>query len=271
MICIQCAEDKPLEEFHPDRRYLTGYSSLCEACFRANLPTSLLCTGCGKDKPLGDFPNYYKTQHGRQQPCNTCRYATAREKRLAAPNSRAARWLKTSWVCRDCGMEKPMTDFRASHKSRMGHIQPCRACCRAQQNAWLAAHPEKVWARNHRRLSRRNQVPFAFTKADHTFMMQYWGYCCAACGHEEGLFNQSLCMDHWIPLAHADCPGTVPTNIVPLCSRVGGCNSSKNHTDPLVWLKRRFGPHKAACILKAIEAYFDHVRQRQSCQEGAAD
>ncbi len=271
MICSQCAMDKPLDAFHPDRRHNTGYGLLCEACYQANLPTSLLCTGCGLDKSLEDFPRFRHTHHGRQQPCNTCRYSKARQQRLAHPKSRAARWLKTAWICRDCGVEKPLDAFRVSRKSRMGHIQPCKDCCKKTQNAWGAAHPDKVWARNHRRLSRRNNVPFAFTKKDHTFMMQYWGYCCAVCGREEGLFNQSLCMDHWIPLTDSACPGTIPTNIIPLCSRMDGCNSSKGHTQPLVWLRRRYGKAKAARILRKVETYFEVVRQRLTQETSAAD
>jgi hypothetical protein len=67
-----------------------------------------------------------------------------------------------------------------------------------------------------------------------------------------------------IPLTdpRPDNPGTVPTNIVPLCHGVDGCNLSKSNGDPIEWLTSRYVPRKAKQILARIQAYFDSLKER---------
>jgi hypothetical protein len=64
-----------------------------------------------------------------------------------------------------------------------------------------------------------------------------------------------------------DNPGTVPTNIVPLChsdkgSR-GRCNNSKHNRDAVKWLVERHGEAQSAEIIRRVEAYFDEVRAKE--------
>ena len=65
-------------------------------------------------------------------------------------------------------------------------------------------------------------------------------------------------MDHWIPASDPspDNPGTVPTNIIPLCHGIDSCNQSKSNKSAATWLTERYGPRKAAVILTRIEGYF---------------
>jgi hypothetical protein len=67
-------------------------------------------------------------------------------------------------------------------------------------------------------------------------------------------------MDHWIPLSSPGCPGTVATNMVPLCHGIGGCNNSKCDRDPQGWLLEKFGERKALEILERIPAYFRQLK-----------
>lgn len=90
--------------------------------------------------------------------------------------------------------------------------------------------------------------------------LRYFNGCCAVCGRPPGLWHK-LVGDHWIPLNDPLCPGTIPTNIVPLCHGAQGCNSSKRASDAKEWLTRKFGKRRAADILARIEAYFEHVKQ----------
>jgi 5-methylcytosine-specific restriction endonuclease McrA len=62
--------------------------------------------------------------------------------------------------------------------------------------------------------------------------------------------------DHWVPIAHISCPGTIPQNIVPLCVE---CNRAKSDTLPLVWLRRYMGMKRAEVILRQIQEYFDNL------------
>jgi hypothetical protein len=93
-------------------------------------------------------------------------------------------------------------------------------------------------------------------------MLQYWGYACALCGKQEGLY-WTLAYDHFMPIALPECPGTVAGNMLPLCHttrRVAGtppgCNNAKGNKEPHNWLVARFGVRRAARLERDIAAYF---------------
>lgn len=92
-------------------------------------------------------------------------------------------------------------------------------------------------------------------------MLQYWHHACAVCGNQDGFF-WTLADDHWIPITSPHCPGTVATNMIPLCDGQGGCNTLKRNKDARAWLATRYTPAQAKRILKSIETYFTVVRQR---------
>jgi hypothetical protein len=64
-------------------------------------------------------------------------------------------------------------------------------------------------------------------------------------------------MDHWIPLASKQCPGTVPSNIIVLCE---SCNCSKGTRNAEVWLIDKLGEDAAKQKLVEIETYFEYVK-----------
>jgi 5-methylcytosine-specific restriction endonuclease McrA len=195
--------------------------------------------------------------------------------------------------CSTCGEEKPATPeyFHRLKKGIYGVRAVCKVCIAKYQQAWHQANLERknervrkhyitnreyilerkrqwrlvnhesVRATAHRRMARKRGLPDNFTKRDHRFMMEYWHGCCAVCGHQlRDLFGNVIPNnDHWIPLAdqRPDNPGTVPTNILPLCR---DCNLSKTNKDPIEWLFKKYPRTKAAEILAKIEAYFQHLR-----------
>jgi hypothetical protein len=99
------------------------------------------------------------------------------------------------------------------------------------------------------------RLPQTLTALHIDFMFQYWDFSCCVCGNQEG-FSWRLALDHWIPIDSDACPGTTPTNIVPLCQGVGGCNNSKGAMVPGLWLSKKLGNVKAKKKLKEIETYF---------------
>lgn len=124
--------------------------------------------------------------------------------------------------------------------------------------------PAKRLASAHRYFAKKRALPSAFTGLDWQYALEYFNHCCAVCGRPlSGLFHK-VAADHWIPLSSPDCPGTVVTNIVPLCHGQGGCNNSKADQNPEEWLVKRFGKRKAQHIVSEIGAYFAHVRDRSS-------
>lgn len=144
-----------------------------------------------------------------------------------------------------------------SRKNSKKHRETRRLCTqRARKN-----NPEAYRASMHRRLARQHGLPDTLTTQDWQRALDYFHGCCAVCGRQlQDLFGtHTVAADHWIPLSSPNCPGTVVTNIIPLCHQLGGCNNSKGNKDPLRWLEQRFGKRKAKQILKRIEEYFEWV------------
>lgn len=117
-----------------------------------------------------------------------------------------------------------------------------------------------------RRRARNLNLPDTLTAAQWERAIEYFNGCCAVCGRQlRDLFStHTVAADHWIPLTdpRPDNPGTVASNIIPLCHGEDGCNNSKGNKDPLEWLTERYGKRKAKTILARIEAYFRWVREQ---------
>jgi len=150
--------------------------------------------------------------------------------------------------CGECGRFFPPTDEYFA-PGRWSHI--CHECNESQSKTMTRSERQKAFRRE-------------FSKKQREFAIQYFNGCCATCGRQlYDLFGErKLHFDHWIPLTDPKCPGTVATNMVPLCGGIGGCNNSKHAADPHTWLRRRFGPRKAREIEARIETYFSIVRER---------
>lgn len=99
------------------------------------------------------------------------------------------------------------------------------------------------------------------TPEQRDFALEYFNYTCAVCGRQFHDFfsNLTMALDHWIPIASQDCPGTTITNIVPICQGIGGCNNSKRDTDPKQWLYWRYDKRHANKIIARIDAYADNM------------
>lgn len=170
-------------------------------------------------------------------------------------------------VYRDKFQARCLKCMSAYHKSiRTGSAK--RAA--AEYRHLKAQTPEEQEAQKNRsiaRYARKHSLPVAFRVSDWRFALEYFGNCCAVCGRPAGLWH-TLAQDHWIPLTpnynlKGDNPGSVPTNIVPLCHGLDGCNNRKHNNDPVVWLIDTFGPRKAKTINRRISRYFAAVSQRK--------
>lgn len=117
----------------------------------------------------------------------------------------------------------------------------------------------------HRRRARLRHLPDTLTTTQWDAALTYFGGCCAICGRPPGLWHV-IAKEHWIPLSdpRQDNPGTVATNILPMCHAVkdgdSGCNNSKSNKDPIEWLNESLGKRKARERLRVIEEYFEWVR-----------
>lgn len=112
-----------------------------------------------------------------------------------------------------------------------------------------------------KRRARVRSLPSTFTHEQWLACLEYWHNRCAVCGNQlRDLFGSiEPHFDHWIPISHEACPGTVVGNMVCLCSF---CNLSKHHILPEIWLTRRYGKRKASQIMKRVQAYFEWAMAR---------
>jgi 5-methylcytosine-specific restriction endonuclease McrA len=137
---------------------------------------------------------------------------------------------------------------------------------RARQRKWEAENRERIkeqkrikYAENPeprrvgevRRDARKRSLPDTLTVQDWRNCLDWFGCQCAVCGS-----SKQLHADHWVPLNNPNCPGTIPTNIVPLCK---SCNCSKQDTEPTEWLIWKLGIEQGLFILCRIEEYFEEV------------
>jgi hypothetical protein len=244
------------------------------------------CRHCGATRKLEEFSQ-------RRYVCNVCvdseRQSIEDAKLLMG--ERKAQGLKFCSRCKEWKFAE--SSFHKSSGTHDGFVTYCKSCVREWQrqnkermseNAkrWQRQNPErqaasaKRWykknavynkAKLQARAARKRQLPSDFTEEDWGYAIEYFNGCCAACGRQlNDLFGDFYpAADHWIPLSCKDInnPGTVPSNIVPLCHGKGGCNNSKKDKLPTEWLEYKFGKRKAAEILKRIEAFFATVRKIQ--------
>jgi hypothetical protein len=114
---------------------------------------------------------------------------------------------------------------------------------------WYIENPEKALLLKQRRLARKRGLPDTLTIEQWTEAVKHWNGCCAYCSKKP----DKLTLDHYIPLANTDCPGTVAENCIPACLL---CNSSKNDTEAVYWMTWRFGKEYASVVDDTIQRYF---------------
>lgn len=120
---------------------------------------------------------------------------------------------------------------------------------------WARENPLKVRAYHVSRRKKVLSLPSEFNDNDCSIMMAYWNGSCAYCGNPPGLLHSHrMTVDHFIPITSPECPGTVPTNLLPCCQ---SCNSSKNSSNPQEWVHRVFGSRRGKKLLLAIAEYFN--------------
>lgn len=234
--------------------------------------------------PETEFSNYSRSKDGLAYECKRCKAERTAEWRKKYPEKQAKlnrekreRWssdpeyrkLKRQYDRQyradhpDLDKEKYWRDPEKYRKQRRDRYAADPEPTRAANKKWHQANtdyhrrkyrqnPKYFILKVQRRETRKRQLPNTFTQADYEMMMAYWGSVCAISG-ETG----DLHLDHWIPLSNPDCPGTVPTNIVPLSA---GLNASKHNHDPYTWLATKFGDSEAQEIARRIERYFEWVR-----------
>lgn len=253
--CTKCGIEKPLtaEFFHPRKDSKTGFRRDCRDCrrnhdkvWKAENTEKVLEAAKRWNAANAEKAREYKKRYRAANTKKRLEY----EKRYRIENPDKVRAKSRRYYAENA--EK----LRENEKRyRTENAEKLRArAARYRQN-----NPDKVKAIKHRRRAREHGLPASFTSQDWITALEHFEHRCAVCGRPVGLWH-SLAADHWIPISSPSCPGTIPTNIVPLCQGNGGCNNSKGASDPQEWLVGKYGKRKAKAILARIETYFAQVR-----------
>jgi 5-methylcytosine-specific restriction endonuclease McrA len=243
--CLRCGEVYPAspEHFAVKRSRTDGLNSYCRSCWR---------TYClSRKRSYGVEPRKTVQRHDGMKRCTQC----LEWKPETADHFYA---LKGHLVarCKKCANESSRS-YAQSHPdqvrttSRLSQQKRPVETKREYQRKWQRDNPDKVRVNNLTRRARKNRLPDNFTEADWQYAIRYFNGTCAYCGNPPGL---ELTADHFIPVADPNCPGTIPTNIVPACK---SCNSRKNDNAPIPWITNTFGEENGKKILAQINSYYN--------------
>lgn len=122
---------------------------------------------------------------------------------------------------------------------------------------YRAKNRAKIRAKEDRRRALKYGKPFVWSKTDQADALAHFGGACAACCIPV-VKSVNLHWDHWVPLIAEDSPGTVPSNMVPLCAK---CNSSKEAIRPADWAVRRFGQVVGCEVLRRVENFLSRKKE----------
>lgn len=221
--------------------------------------TLKLCTRCNRELPATTefFSREKSRRDGLYNYCKEC--CSAYLSQYRARNADALREKKREYYNEHA--ERICLNLRTSYANSAEIIKE-----RARK--YKRDNPTQVKAYLLNRLARKRALPAFFTAAHWQEAVSYFEGKCAVCGRPAGLWH-TLAADHWVPISSPECPGTVPTNMVPLCHGIGGCNNSKHNKPAGAWLVETFGPRKARAIEARVQEFFQHMAERFPQEEVA--
>lgn len=261
-----------------------------------------ICTRCKIAKPAISeyFSPQAKCESGFYSQCKTCKNELAKERRKANPehtkeiNKRSREKHRDKrnqqtrvWFAKHPGYKR---DWEKNHPEQ---VKQYKNTTRLRHSAEISiynrnyhkTHIDGIHARHkkyreenrlllrvkdHNRRAKEYGLPNSLTLEQWNECLKYWDNKCCICGRATDFWH-IIAKEHWIPIADErdDNPGTVATNILPMCHSISGaspddigCNNNKWRHDPLKWLVGKYGKRKANKILKQIDKYFEWVANR---------
>ncbi|MEO8607004.1 MAG: hypothetical protein ABI690_03945 [Chloroflexota bacterium] len=244
--CTKCGETYPAtaEYFRPREDARDGFRSICRDCereantdWRARNPerASQYVLDWRKQNPEK------KKQHDADY-----RVRNAEKKKQSDADYRTRNSEKLRQYGADYRVRNP--EKRRQGSAEWAAQNPEKV--RQKSLDYRMRNPEKILIKNQRRRTRKLSLPNEYTAEDFFQAIKYFGESCAYCSVQVSECKK-LYMDHYVPLTHPDCPGTVCGNIVPACPF---CNSSKGNRDAVEWIRGKF-PDRANAISEKITAF----------------
>lgn len=205
-------------------------------------------------------PDKYREQHNNNQrkykDKNKVRHEKWRNENRDYVNQKSREWYANNI---DKAREISKESYQKNRNDRIEYQKHYRSIPENKEKKklkileWTKNNVEKVRAKWHRYIARKNNLPNDFTDDDYSFALNYWNYKCAITGKECDLH-----FDHWIPLNSDNCPGTIPSNMIPIASYL---NTQKQDKEPYQWLVDKFGSEFANEKIKEINDYFSLTRK----------
>ncbi len=222
--CTKCGVVKPLsaEYFSPRPSRPLGFFSRCRECVAQ--------TDAERKRRSRKFGPGERRQHAEpgMQRCTKCGATYPATLEYFGPKPRCSNGL-ASW-CRECARAKAR-DGRAKIRQSVDGKQKIKKERKRYLESERGKKTKQASSRVHnaKRRQRKTGLPFEWSNADWLDCLRAFGGACAYCGSPNDLHQ-----DHFIPLSHPDCPGTVVGNMVPACEP---CNLSKGAKHPRSWVK----------------------------------
>lgn len=257
------------EQWLSDRQLLANMKAKgLKRCGRGD--QCVAANGCWQPATNEYFARSKRQLDGFANQCKSCKAAYHVSRKEVANAKKRAGYdpVKNSIQCKNSYAKNAdkrkayVTEWRKQHPNKVREYDkawqdknPEKILEKARK--WVLNNPEKATMKTQKRLARKRNLPDTMTANDWKYAIEHFNHCCAVCGKS---FGDSEChADHWIPLNCADCPGTVPTNVIPLCGGKGGCNQKKSDKMPFDWLVQTYEETTAHEIHSRIQAYFNSL------------
>lgn len=210
----------------------------------SDAPCVKICTKCQQSKPATtEYFSPGKTYRGGLRAiCKECRVKATAQYRIANPNQRKeyrranrdrinAKVRKYNAANREHVNKRQRANYAANRQWRLSQRREYEKVNQAyiahrNRNYWRA-NPERMKAKNARRVARERNAPGHHTAAD---IRQQYKAQKGKCYYCDAKVGDSYHVDHVVPLSRGGSNG--PENIVIACVT---CNSSKNNRLPHEW------------------------------------
>jgi hypothetical protein len=100
-----------------------------------DIPASKPCSKCGEDKPLNEYHPQRDGKDGVRGDCRVCVNAARRAKNANGPRARARAAERPGFkCCNRCWQVKPVEEFSPAKRGRYGVRGECKACASLKQS-----------------------------------------------------------------------------------------------------------------------------------------
>lgn len=214
------------------------------------------CTCCNQILPATNEFFYKKERgiYGLYAQCKSCHNKKTRKNKNDNPE-------RTRQLNRKHSSKYRIEHPEISHAKSLEWNKKNRDRANRATSEYHRRKPEIMRVIKQNRRARKLNLPNTFTSQEWNTCLGYFHYTCAVCGCQlrDLLGDVEPHADHWIPLSHPDCTGTVAVNMVCLCN---ACNQNKHAKLPEQWLTEKYGTKKAKIIIARVNTYFETIGHR---------